>query len=251
MFETTTNTTKSIFIAVILGGLFYMAGQYIASQPQRIQKETEANRQISVEGTGKVEAKPDIATINLGVQTGPQTSAKAATDMLGQKFEAVVKTVKDKGVTTDDLKTMNVSVNPVYDYTNGQQNLKGYEASESIEVKIRDLDSVGEVLAAATAQGVNQAGGINFAIDRPEALQEQAETKAITEARERGQRLAKALGATLGSVKTFVTDGNDSPRPMPYAAVSKEGDQATGIAPPVPAGTNTITAHVTVTFELR
>lgn len=250
MFEQ--NTTKTIFAAVALGGVFYLAGQYIASQPQRIQEETEAKREISVQGKGEVEAKPDIAKITLGVTTGAQSSAKIATDMLAQKFDAVVKAVKAKNVDEEDIKTTNLSVNPVYDYSNGQQTIRGYEASESIEVKIRDLDKVGEIVTTATQQGVNQVGGISFEIDSPENLQEQAQTKAIDDARERAERLAKALGANLGRVKTFVTDNGDRGVPVPmYAELKAAGQGGDNAVPPVQAGINTVTATVTVTFELR
>ena len=250
MFEQ--NTTKTIFAAVALGGIFYLAGQYIASQPQRIQEESEAKREISVQGKGEVEAKPDIAKITLGVTTGSQSSAKIATDMLTQKFNAVVQAVKAKNIQENDIKTTNLSVNPVYDYTNGQQSIRGYEASESIEVKIRDLDKVGEIVTAATQQGVNQAGGISFEIDSPEALQEQAQTKAIDDARKRAERLADALGVKLGRVKTFVTNTDERSIPVPmYSELKAVGQGGDNTAPPVPAGTNTVTANVTVTFELR
>jgi uncharacterized protein YggE len=247
-----TDQQKFVFLAVILGGLFYLAGQYIASQPQRIAEESEAKREIAVQGRGEVTTTPDVARLTLGVQTGPQASAEAATKALTEKFNEVVRAVKEAGIKEEDIKTTNLSVNPVYDFTQGRQIIRGYEATESIEIKVRKLDTVGDVLSRATQEGVNQAGGIIFEVDDPTKLEEEAQTKAIADARARGERLANSLGARLGRVKTFTADVSKPGFPVPLFATEVGGRGAADSGgPPVPAGTNEIVATVNVTFELR
>lgn len=242
-----------LFAAVAIGGLFYVAGQYIASQPQRIQQEAEAKREIAVQGRGEVSVRPDVAKVTLGLTTGPQPTAKAALDALAKKFQGIVAAVKNQGIKDEDVKTSNFSIQPVYDFADGRQTIRGFEATESLEVKIRDLDKIGEVLARTTAEGVNQAGGISFEIDDPDAAQDEAEGMAIKDAKANAERLAKTLGVGLGRVKTFsVTSAPPSPGPI-FAQAELEGVPGAGGpgAPPVPPGIEEIVVTVTVTYELR
>lgn len=239
-----------VLAVVVVGGIFYMLGQYIASQPQRVQQETEAKREIAVQGQGEVEARPNVATVTLGVQTGPQTSAKIALDLLTQKFNAVVKAVKGLDVKDEDIKTTNLSVNPVYDYSNGRQTVRGFEASESITVKIRDLDAIGQVVAVSTAEGVNQVGGVTFEIDDPAAVEAEARAKAIADARQNAQALAKELDVNLGRVKAFSATRDTPPGPV-FEKATLEAVGGDAAAPVVPAGSTTVSAQVTITYELR
>jgi len=240
-----------LLAVVIVGGVFYIAGQYIASQPLRLEKEIEAKREMSVQGRGEVQAKPDVARLTLGVQI-TQPTAKAALEILSKRFDDVVTAVKALGIKDDDVQTTNLSINPQYDYTGGRQILRGFEASEHVQVTIRDLGKIGDVLARTTLEGVNQAGGITFEIDDPEALREKAEEKAIEDARENGERLTKVLGVRLGRVKAFTVTSAPPFEPTIFAARLQE--RAIGGAPegpPVPAGTQDIVVTVTITYELK
>lgn len=244
---------KKLVVVVLLGGLLYVAGQYVSSQPQRIQKEIEASREITVQGTGKIQTKPDIAQYSLGVTTGPQTTATIAMTTLTDKFNAVLSVVKQQGVKNDDIKTTNLSINPVYDWNNGKQTLRGFEASENIEIKIRDFSKIGDILAKSTVEGANQAGGIQFTIDNPEKIKIEAQKEAIVNAREKAKELASSLGVSLGKVKTFSATTN---APYPYqinkaSAPMGAGDAALTESPEVLAGTQEITANVTIVYELK
>lgn len=244
---------KYIIAAIIMSGLFYLGGQYISSQPQRIQKETEAQREISVQGTGKINRRPDIARFSLGVSTGPQNSADAAMKILTQKFNNVVSTVKQEGVKEEDIKTTNLSVRPIYDYSEGKQILRGFEASENIEIKIRDLNKIGTILSKSALQGANEAGGISFDVDEPEKIRLEAQKKAIENAESKAKELARSLGVGLGKVKTFSSsDAAPSYPPVYRDAVGlgmSSPEQSKSVE--VPSGTNEFVANVTVTYELR
>ena len=244
---------KHIFITVIIGGLLYIGGQYVTSQPQRIQKETEANREISVQGHGIVKTKPNIAHITLGVTTGKQVTAVTAMNLLTQRFNAVLTAVKQQGIKDGDINTTNLSINPVYDWSNGKQTLLGFEASENIEVKIRDLSKIGEVLAKSTLEGVNQAGNIQFTIDNPDQLQIDAPKEAIENAQVKAKELAKSLGVSLGKIKSFTSSSSEnSPTPL-YRnnAMLGAGEADLAKAPEVPVGTQDITADVSIVYEIK
>lgn len=239
-----------MLVVVVIGGLFYLAGQYVASQPGRVSDEAAAAREITVQGHAEIDTPPDVARLSLSVQTGPQATADGALKILSDKFNAVVAAVKGTGVKEEDIKATNLSVQPIYDFADGRQTLRGFEASESIEVTIRQLDRVGDVLARSTAQGVNQAGGLSFTIDDPAALAQQAQTAAIKDAHQKARDLAKALNVRLGDVKNFSGTTPPGP-PIPlFAREAALADKAIE-APPVPSGTHTITADVSITYELE
>jgi len=247
---TTFMFNKDLFVAVVVGGLFFVLGQYVASQPQRLEQEIEANREITVTGTGEVTSRPDIALLTLGVNTGLQQTAEAALSELAREFEAVVAAVKAQGVAEEDIKTTNLSINPRYNFADGRQTLAGFEASESIRVKVRELHRAGETLSAATREGVNQAGDISFEVDDPQDLQLQAQENAIRQARENAERLAEALDARLGKVKRFSSSqGGVTPVPIPFRA--ELGGDSLDAAPPINPGTQDIISTVTITYELR
>jgi uncharacterized protein YggE len=235
---------------VSLGGLFYIGGQYVASQPQRVEQEAEANREITVQGTGEVTAVPDIGKITLGVKTGTLSSAEMAMSQLTEKFNAVLAAVEDYGVNEEDIKATNLSVNPVYDYNDGRQTLRGYEATESIEVKVLETDKMGGILAVATGEGVNQAGNVSFEIDDPAKLQLEAKKKAIDDAREDAEELADALGVRLGRVKSFSVSEGNAPQPF-YDLKTMAAPEGRGGGVEIPSGSQDVSATVSVTYELK
>lgn len=243
------SVVSPLLIAVVIGGGLYVLGQYVGSQPQRIQQESEANRQIEVQGSATIEARPDVAKLTLGVQTGPQSTAEAALRILEQRFSNVVESISSAGVNEEDIRTTNLSINPVYDFAEGRQTLRGFEASESVEVTIRDLTQVGEVLTRATGEGVNQAGGITFSSENEEMIQTEAEQEAIKDARQKAEMLADALGVRLGDVKSFNASSQKGGQPIPFAADAAAVAERSQL--PVPSGTQEVQANVTVTYEIK
>lgn len=245
------NMEKRDWVVVIgLAGLFFVAGQYVASQPARVKQEVEAGREITVSGIGKALATPNVAKYSLSIATGPQTAAEAALARLSGRSEAVVKAIRGEGVEEKDITTTNLSINPIYDFPNGRQVLRGFEASQSLEVTIRDLKKIGTILSAATGEGVNAAGGLRFEVDDIEKVRTQAQEKAIVDARSKAEQLSRALGVGLGRVKTFSASA-DGQGPIPVFARAAEDVGIGGAVPEVPAGTQEIQANVTITYELR
>ena len=232
-----------ITVAVILG-LFFVIGKKIESRDS-------TPAMISVSGEGKVSASPDIAVLSFGVQTWRVPSAKDATAKLQTAMTAILESVKGKGVEEKDITTESLYLNPVYDWTDAGQIPRGFEASQSLRVKIRDLSKIGDILSAATSAGANQIGGVNFTIDEPETLQAEAREKAIAKAKEKATKLASELGVRLGKLKGF-NEGYGATPPMYERAMMDSGMGGGGIAPlPVPTGEQEIQVSVTLTYEVR
>src|SRR3989344_3232615 len=143
---------------------------------------------ISVSGEGKEFVKPDIATISVGV-------VKQNVDLLKAQKEAAdvidrtIAVLREKGVADKDQKTTSFNIYPQYDYRDGVQKFRAYEVRQTLEVKIRDLSKVGEVLGGVAGAGANEIGSLGFTVDNPKAAQEKARAAAISEAKEKAQTL--------------------------------------------------------------
>ena len=235
-----------LLLAVVVGGLFYVHGKKV-----EVRDATPAL--ITITGDGKAYAVPDIAELSFGVQIQRQSTAKQAMDMLAKDMEAVIAAVKKAGVDEKDIRTEGLSLQPAYDWNEGRQIARGFDASQSLRVKVRDMDSVSDVLAAAANGGANQVGGVNFVVDDPDTVQAQARQEAIDKAQEKAQMLAQQLGMHLGKVKNFSEGGGYTP-PMPYGrggVMMMEAKAMDVAAPPLPAGEQEVNIQVSITYELR
>ncbi len=234
--------------AVLIGGAFFLRGKHL-----EVSRSADPNlATITVSGDGKVSGAPDIALLSLGVQTGRQRTSKEANDLLAKNMNAVIDALKKAGVAEKDIATQYVSLEPVYNYAAGTQQITGYQASQSLQVKVRDLDKASDVLAAATNAGANQAGGVQFVIDKPDELRAQARTEAIAKAKAKAEKLAGALGMRLGRIRGFSEDGNGGTPPMPYAARGMGGGVAMDAAQaiPLPSGEQDVMVNVSIVYEL-
>lgn len=230
-----------VIVALVLGGSF-VAGKKIESRG--------SPGTITVTGEGKVSAVPDIASLSFGMQTGRQQTAQVAMEKLSASMNAVIEAVKQAGIEEKDIRTEYLSLSPAYDWTEQGQVPKGFEASQSLLVKVRDLTKIGPVLSAATTAGANQVGGISFTIDDPEELKREAREEAIAQAKEKAQALAGDLGVTLGKLKGFVEGGSATPVPMYDRAMMDMGGMGGGIVP-VPTGEQEVHMSVTLTYEIK
>lgn len=205
---------------------------------------------ISIQGEGKVTAKPDLARLDLGVQTDAAT-VRDAQQRNTQRMNAIIAAVKEMGVAEKDIQTSGYSIYPKYQYDEGKQTIIGYTVSQNVTVKVRNLDTVGDVLARAGELGANQVGGIQFTIDEPASLRDEARLKAIQDARKKAEALASQLGLTILKVVTFSESTGGMP-PVPVYAKAYEADlRSAAPAPDIQAGSLDVISNVVVTFEVR
>jgi uncharacterized protein len=236
-----------LFLAVAVGGLFYIAGNALharaISHPPML---------VSVSADSKVSAPPDIATLSFGVMTGRQPTAQAAVANLKKNIDSIIAAVEKAGIEKKDIGTENFWMNPAYDYIDGSQVPRGFEATQSLRVKVRDLEKVGAVLTAATAAGANQAGGVTFGIDNPDELKATARKEAIEKAKAKAQVLADSLGMRIVRLTGFGEDGQNpvvSPMARDYGYGGMAGGGGAEMS--LPAGEQEIVSYVTLTYELR
>ncbi len=211
-----------------------------------------ATNTITVTGTGDAYAIPDVATFSFSVTENAKTVSDAQTQAT-TKINLALKTVRDAGIEDKDIQTTNYSINPHYDYQKNNPVLTGYDVSETITVKIRNLDNAGTLFASIGSLQVENINGLDFSVDKPDTIQTQARAIAITDAKSKADTLANQLGVHLVRVVNFSEDnGSVYPRPMMYGvadAVSASSKMM--VAPEVPVGQQKVTDNVSVTYEIQ
>lgn len=218
---------------------------------------------VTVSGEGEVFAVPDIATFTFGV-IEPAETVEVAQEAATEKINAVVAYLQEQGIAEEDIRTIGYNVYPRYEYTQGtctqfgcppgRQELIGFEVSQSVEVKVRDPQKAGELLAGVGARGANNVSGLSFTVDDENELQRQAREQAIADARAKAEQLAEDLNVDLVRVVSFGESG-DMPYPVYYgkemAARGGVGMDAAASAPAIPTGENRIVMNVSITYEIR
>lgn len=206
-----------------------------------------AMRQVTVIGRGEVKLAPDQATVQIGVETRASTTREAL-DQNNAQAQAIVDEIKQLGVEERDIQTSGFNI-----YANHSDNgrtITGYTVSNNVMVTIRNLDQAGALLDQVVSAGANRIYGINFGLSDPESALAQARDAAVTNARERAERLAQGSGASVGSVLVITENiGSDPVMPMPAMMRSEALDA--GATVPVQAGEQSFRAQVQVTYELR
>ena len=202
---------------------------------------------ITLTGQGSIKQAPDVAMISVGVQVEAKTAADAMSQQATQ-MNGVFAAVKAAGIADRDMQTGNLSLNPVYEYpNNARPRLTGYQASNSITIKVRDLKNLGKTLDAVVKGGGNTINGISFSVDKPEQFQNDARVEAIKDAAAKADLYAKAVGYKVARIVT-ISEYDYSPQP-PMPVMMRMQDMAAE-ATPIAAGEVALTQTVNVVFEL-
>jgi len=238
----------SLVFIVVLGVAIGIWAWNMAKQHYYIGKNPDIQRTISIMGEGKVTAVPDIALVSLGLSTQKNKVSDAQTEN-SKTINSLIDKLKGSGIAKEDIQTTDYSIYPNYDYSNGKQTLTGYTVSQTVQVKIRQTDKVDDVLKIAGDLNLNQIGGLTFTIDNPENYKQEARIKALENAKEKADALAKVMGVKLGKVISFSeSEGSVTPPYPMYAKAEGLGGGAT--APTVEAGSQDIIIDATISYEL-
>lgn len=207
-----------------------------------------APRTITVSGEGTAAGAPDRAMLSAGVTTLAPTAAQALAAN-ARKMTGVFDALKKLGVPDKAIQTSNFSVQPQYANTTGNEpaRITGYIVSNQVDVTLDDVKKLGPALDALVGSGANQVNSVGFAIKDTDTLETKAREAAIADARNRAETYARAAGASLGSVQSIAETGSSAPMPVFRAKAMFAADVAT----PTAAGELTVTANVSVTFELK
>jgi uncharacterized protein YggE len=203
---------------------------------------------LSVSAQAEARRIPDVATISAGVVT-QATDPNAAMRDNATQMEKVMAAVRAAGIAERDVQTAGISVQPQYKYAeNSPPTITGYQASNTVNIKVRDIGKLGKVLDALVASGANQVNGPAFEVDKPEPAYDEARIAALRKAEARAETYAKAMGLRVRRIVS-INEGAGFQPPMPYMraqsmAMEKAAD--TSVSP----GETTLSVSIDVVFEL-
>ncbi|QBM74936.1 DUF541 domain-containing protein [Sphingomonas sp. AAP5] len=204
---------------------------------------------LDISAEGRTTRVPDIATIRAGVMTQGQTAAAALAEN-ASRMARVLAALKQAGVAPRDIRTANVSLSPQYRYADGQAPVvTGYQASNSVAIRFRDVAKSGTILDTLVAQGANQIDGPSLSLDQPDAALDEARISAVKIATARAQLYAKAAGMSVVRIVSITEGGaNDggSPPPMVFMARAKAADSTA-----ISAGETAVSVTLAVRFLLK
>ncbi len=206
-------------------------------------------RTLNVSGVGVVYLTPDIAYINIGVNTqGPNASEAVETNKA--QTNAVIKAIQDFGVEVKDIRTTNFSIwpSPQYDEL-GQIKSTNYVVDNTVNVTIRDLDKLGDLLDAAISAGANSIYSIQFDVEDKTQAAAEARDQAVKDAKAEAEALANAAGLKLGDIQTISYFESS---PTPYIDGRGGGFEAAASVPvPIQPGQLAISVTVNITYTIK
>ena len=204
---------------------------------------------LSVSATAEASRVPDIATISTGVVT-QAADANAAMRANAQQMDKVREAIKAAGIADRDVQTSGINLHPQYRYAENQPpTITGYQATNTVNVKVRDLTKLGKVLDAFVASGANQVNGPSFEIDKPDEAYDEARRAALEKAQARAEMYAKTLGLKVRRIVSIDEGSGGFRPPVMYGgmrAMAADAKMETQVAP----GESNLSVTLNIVFEL-
>jgi uncharacterized protein len=288
----TVKNVLGIAAVIVVLALGYSAVSYVGSYGKAIQPSS--FRSFSVTGDGKATAIPDVAEFSFQIISQGGTDLAGVQQTNTDKTNKAIEFVKSKGVADKDIKTQYYNVDPRYQtyscrttplpiiFNSLQSNqgapsiaptpgiaqapgsiaqvcppstIVGYTITQSVDVKIRDFKTIGDIMSGVVTAGANQVGSLNFTLDDPTSAQDQARAQAIMKAKAKAQAIAQAGGFTVGRLLS-VQDGGYNP----YTNYNSYAPSAMGMggavdkavpAPSIQPGSQDVNVTVTMQYEIE
>jgi uncharacterized protein YggE len=204
-------------------------------------------RSISVVATGEATVAPDLAIVSFAV-SGSGKQLASTRDDVNTRSSSVLARLRELGVAERDLNAPDVAIHPEYDYRKGQR-LTGYRVVRQMTARVRQLDTLGEVLDGFVAAGANEVHGAQMSASDPSAAEHEALRAAIMTARAKAEALAEAGGVTLGGLTRVEEEPSHGP-PVPRMRMMAAGAMAEDGPTEVTAGDLTVSRQIRAWFEI-
>ena len=204
---------------------------------------------LTVTGSAEVRTAPDQATVGIGVMT-QASNAREAQDKANVIIQKFLAEMQRLGIDKKDVQTSRLMLNPMYDNPKPGEPMRisGYQAQNVLSVRVENFDLIGKVIDAGVSSGANTVENIGFSMEDDTRVRLEALREAATEARQKAEVIAQALGIELGGIYEVVEGGAHIMPPPMYRG---EGLAAMKADTPVEPGQVVISASMTVRYEIR
>jgi uncharacterized protein YggE len=229
--------------ALLVAGILALCAAANAAEP--------APRTVTVAGQGEIQAEPDKAIVNLGIESRRPKLEEARAEV-AKTVEAALKLTRDMKIDQKYVRATRINVQPEYNWDNNarERNLIGYYVSRQIEVDLRDLDKLGQLLERAVDLGINQVSEPQLDSSKRRELEREALAKAVQDARLNAEVVAKAAGARLGAPRTISASSGFVPPPVPYQKRTMTAMAESDTASTYQSGEMSFTGNVQVEYDL-
>ena len=232
---------------------FALAAHLAAQAPRPAAEAADIVPMLSVSGTGEARVAPDEATVRLGVVAQAPT-ARAAQEEVNRTANAVLEAIRKQGIKAEDIQTSGLSLSPLYSQgrpgaEEQAPRITGYQANNTVTIRVEDLTKVGPVIDAGLGAGANNLEGVVFGLRNDEAARAAALTDAVRKARAKAEALAQALKVQLTGILE-VTEGGVSIYPPPIPKFGRAVAELATTDTPVSAGQVGVEASVTIRYRI-
>lgn len=256
-YENFTDKARGVFFIVLsiaALGYVYQFGREVSRG--------NSNRTFTVDAESVVGATPDVAKFSATLITEGGRNVGDIQKQNIDKMNAVNDFLRDAGIEKKDLQTTNYNLSPRYSYPNcirsGESvcpppSISGYTLTQTLSVKVRDLEKLGDMLSGVVSKGANSVSEVSFIVDDETAVRNQAREEAVAKARKKASDIASSGGFRVGRVVSLYEDQGSPVSPMYGYAEGMGGapKSSDSIAPTIEPGTNEMKVHVTITYEIR
>lgn len=255
---------RKLVAGIAVLAVLLAVGLALRGPEARAVDEGQVERLINVNGTGEVKVVPDLATLQVAVETTGET-ARAAQEQNARAMQGVIAVLRRMGIAEKDIQTTQLSLYPIYEEVPpkpepvpgpGEPRLGlpepkppriiGFRAENNVQITVRKLDDLGRVVDAVTEAGANRIQGMSFGLSDPKPWQDTALEQAVADARRQAELVARAAGVQIKGVRNISVHGGGIPIVRGAMALAAEGY---GGGPPVMPGEMTIQVGVSMTFE--
>jgi uncharacterized protein YggE len=241
------------FFATVLTLLFVVLLVKISGPIPISLQQTMLEKPLSFEvtGEGSTEVVPDEAVAVFGVVANEQ-SVPAVQEAINSKIKKVKDSLRQLGISEEDIKTINYNINPTYSYEGGTSRISGYSASYNLEITFKDFKILNQAIDRTTSSGANIVGSLRFTLSEKakKDAQDEARRKAVASAKDKASKIAQAAGVKLGRIINIKEE--ESPEIMPIGAFKTLTESAAEKTPTeVSPGTSTVKVRIAVSFEIK
>jgi uncharacterized protein YggE len=209
------------------------------------------DNRVTASGTGEIRVTPDMALLTAEA-TFTRKTVKEAADEVRKAMDAILKAARPAVRGAEDLRTTRLTVNPDYEWLSTGRRFKGYTASQSIEITVRDLARVEKLTEALFATPMTGLGGLEMRHSQADSLRREALTLATRDARDNAAKICASVGRSCGDLLSARMAGTSGPVPPPMYAMEarlQKSDAGNGV--PLQAGVLTFSAAVEADFRLK